>query len=130
MFSFGVARRNPVFRLLSRFQKVKKLKFGAKKWGSKQTQFFRSNMDALTVLSSLDTGGEEEVEEFRSIVWGTERRLRDIGFSPSRLKSFSCPSRPEAWLPHCVKSHILVQKFGILTKSGKSSNLNFRAKIQ
>ena len=31
---------------------------------------------------------------------------------------------------HCVKSHIFAQKFGILTKSGKSSNLNFGAKIQ
>ena len=30
----------------------------------------------------------------------------------------------------CVKSFIFVQKFGILTKSGKSSNLNFGAKIQ
>ena len=50
MFSFGVAHPDdPFFRFLSRFQKVNKLKKRSTLWP--ENDFFKSNMDALTVLS-------------------------------------------------------------------------------
>ena len=56
MFSFGVAHPDdPFFWLLSRFPKVNKLKFGKAKKRA-ENEFFKSNMDALAVLSIWDTG--------------------------------------------------------------------------
>ena len=50
---FWTSAPRSFFRLLSRVQKVNKLQFGAKKgalYGQKN-EFFKSNMDVLTVLS-------------------------------------------------------------------------------
>ena len=59
MFSFGVAYPDDSFflRLLSRFQKVNKVKFGK----AKEKEFFKAIMDPLTVLSIWDTAGSSSM---------------------------------------------------------------------